>query len=107
MFAFLDEFWTTHKHDFNSEFPVLLGSMSLLSDDKPVDQGQWVYWERCLGSQTKLSEEEAFNKMLDFLEINRNYSEGDEIALVINRINLSFQEMLTKWKQIINEKKTN
>ncbi len=77
--------------------------MTLLENGYPADQGMWVYWERCLGSRTTLSQEEAFNVMLDFLETNRNYSEEDEIAIVINIINSSLQEMCAKWERIVNE----
>lgn len=74
---FLDHIYKQTKFD---DLGSLLGDMSLLEDNLPVDFAIWEDWLEAISNKTNITKEEAFKAMQQFLQGYAQRTESDEIA---------------------------
>jgi hypothetical protein len=102
IFLLLDHFWETNQDQFHFELPGLLVDMTRLEDGMSADSAQWSDWKECV-PQDILTESEAFEAMMRFLENYRKRGEtaGGEITRVIDMLHSSPEYTRQKWLECV------
>lgn len=104
MFVFLDKLWEDNKNEFDDNLPVLLGSMALAKDGKPIDKALWEDWINYAPHDKKpLTEEIGFKMMLLFLNQYRKQGESGEISRLIHLISSGSNDIRMKWQTAVKK----
>jgi len=83
MFKLLNSYYNITE---SPDVAVLLTMMSFLEDNTTSDTAVWHDWLKTINKNEKLTKQDAFEGMINFLEIYRGFALSDDVDKIIEKL---------------------